>query len=372
MDRTFSRRRFLQVCVASITAERFSETAFAETVSKESISGKASDRHPLQEVGYSQVTMLSAAHLAQQQETHLTLMGLSNDSLLRPFRAMVGEPAPGEPLGGWYDYKADYDYKTGNAGLAPSATFGQWVSALSRNYASTGDPATRQKVLQLNQLYAQTICPAYYQNNRFPAYCFDKLVCGLMDSHRLTGDPAALPLLGATADAAQSKLPGHAVDRDTPWRVGKDISWNWDESYTLPENLYLASTMCDVGPRERYQAMAKQYLHDRGYFDPLSRGENVLGGKHAYSYVNALCSAMQAYMVGGSEKHLDAARNGFGLRFMIRSPRRRKCTHSPAKRSIKTAHRPLHHQIIRINYNQKKMKLYQTHSSSSNYLRQST
>jgi hypothetical protein len=37
----------------------------------------------------------------------------------------------------------------------------------------------------------------------------------------------------------------------------------------------------------------------------------VLPGKHAYSHVNAMSSAMQAYLVLGSEKHLRAARNGF-------------------------------------------------------------
>ena len=57
----------------------------------------------------------------------------------------------------------------------------------------------------------------------------------------------------------------------------------------------------------------ENYLDDATYFDPLARGENVLGGRHAYSYVNALCSAMQAYMVGGSEKHLRAAKNAFDM-----------------------------------------------------------
>ena len=48
-------------------------------------------------------------------------------------------------------------------------------------------------------------------------------------------------------------------------------------------------------------------------FDPLARGENPLAHKHAYSYVNSLCSAMQAYLVDGSEKHLEAAKNGFEI-----------------------------------------------------------
>jgi hypothetical protein len=54
-----------------------------------------------------------------------------------------------------------------------------------------------------------------------------------------------------------------------------------------------------------------QYLHDKTWFDPLSRNENVLNGKHAYSYVNSLSSAMMAYLVAGSEKHLRAAQNAF-------------------------------------------------------------
>ena len=37
----------------------------------------------------------------------------------------------------------------------------------------------------------------------------------------------------------------------------------------------------------------------------------MLPGKHAYSHVNAMSSAMQAYLVLGSEKYLRAARNGF-------------------------------------------------------------
>jgi hypothetical protein len=139
----------------------------------------------LQEVEYAQVRLTSPTHLAQLENTNTVLMGLSDDGLLKPFRAMVGQPAPGEELGGWYQYMPDFDVAKGDAGLAPSATFGQWVSALCRYYAITGDSATRDKVLRLNRLYRQTILAVYYEVNRFPAYCFDKLVCGLMDSYRL-------------------------------------------------------------------------------------------------------------------------------------------------------------------------------------------
>jgi DUF1680 family protein len=55
-----------------------------------------------------------------------------------------------------------------------------------------------------------------------------------------------------------------------------------------------------------------RYLNDK-FFAPLAAGENVLVGKHAYSHVNALCSAMQGYMTLGSEMHLRAAKNAFEM-----------------------------------------------------------
>ena len=259
---------------------------------------------------YCDVTLNSELHQRQLNNTHAVLMGLSEDGLMKPFREMSGMPAPGEELGGWYMYKPDYDYRKDSAGLCPGGTFGQWVSALSRNYAITGDKATREKVLRLNRLFAQSIAGGFFEKNRFPAYCYDKLVCGLIDSHEFAQDPQAFAILQQTTDLALPHLPEKAVDREQSWRAGKDISYNWDESYTLPENLFLAYQR---GAGDRYRQLAIRYLDDATYFDPLAAGENVFPGKHAYSYVNALNSAMQAYLTLDSEKHLRAARNGFEM-----------------------------------------------------------
>ena len=299
MKRGVSRREFLQLSGAAAAAAGV-RRAFAED--------GIGDR-PLSEVGYEQVTVTSAPHRAQLENTQGVLMGISNDSLLKPLRMMAGLAAPGEDLGGWYSYRENYNYRTDVVGFAASCNYGQWVSALARNYGMTGDAASRDKVLALNREYAKTIGVRYFDVNRFPAYCYDKLVCGLMDSHRLVRDRQAFGLLDATTDAAVQVLPGHAVDHDVAWRPGRDISWSWDESYTMPENLYLVYGM---GAGARYRKLAEQYLND-GVFDPLARGENSLAHKHAYSYVNSLCSAMQAYFVDGSVKHLAAARNGFEI-----------------------------------------------------------
>ena len=262
----------------------------------------------LQEFNYGDVTLASELHNRQLEENISVLMGLSDDSLLKPLRAMSGQPAPGEELGGWYLYDPNFDGSApGWAGFAPACTFGQWVSALSRAYAINRDEKIREKVLRLNQLYAQTISGDFYENNRFPAYCYDKLICGLMDAHRLAGDPDAFRILEFTTDTALPHLPGKAIEHGRNWRKGKDDWYSQDESYTMPENLFLAYQR---GAGKRYRSLAAQYLDDE-YFNPLAEGKSNLAGRHAYSHVNALCSAMQAYMTLGSEKHLRAAKNAF-------------------------------------------------------------
>lgn len=269
---------------------------------------------PLAEFDYGDVLMVSDRHELQLMNTHAVLMALSEDSLLKPFRQMAGMPAPGEDLGGWYSYDPDYDYrKHFDVGFAPGCTFGQWVSALARSYAINGDEATRDKVLRLNRLYAQTISPDFYIKSRFPGYTYDKLLLGLLDSHTYVKDPQALAILEQTTNTALPHLPGHAVEHDVRWRMDKpadDASWTWDETYTMPENLFLAYKR---GAGQRYYDLGLQYLDDKEWFDPLSRNENVLNGRHAYSYVNSLSSAMMAYLVAGSEKHLRAGQNGFAM-----------------------------------------------------------
>jgi DUF1680 family protein len=300
-----SRRKFLYSVAAASAASALPAFGFASH-DRDSAPGHSEF---LSEFDYGDVSIESPIHEEQLRQTHAVLMDLSEDALLKPFRMMIGQPAPGEDLGGWYRYDPNYDWHTFDAGFAPSANFGQWVSALARAYAISGSAAAREKVLRLNRLYAQVIAGEFYENNRFPAYCYDKLVCGLIDSHKYVGDPDAWSILDKTTDVAMAHLPNKAVEHGQNWRMGKDESWTWDESYTMPENLFLAYQR---GAGQRYRDLGVQYLHDP-FFDKLAAGENDLAGRHAYSHVNSLCSAMQAYMTVGSEKHWRAAKNGFDM-----------------------------------------------------------
>lgn len=305
-DPRLSRRRLLQVGALA--------TAGSFAASPGAWGDETSGAEPLAEFGYGDVSIASAAHEAQLRNTQSVLMSLSEDSLLMPFRQMADLAAPGEELGGWYAWRPDYDYrKDFDVGFAPGCHFGQWVSALARGYAITGDKAVRDKVLRLNRLYAEALSGEFYRKSRFPAYTYDKLAIGLLDSHTWTHDPQALAILEQTTETALPHMPGRAVEHDRRWRMDKDpadASWTWDESYTLPENLFLAAQR---GAGRRYFDLGLQYLDDEPWFDPLSRNEHVLNGRHAYSHVNSLCSAMMAYFAAGSEKHLRAARNGFAM-----------------------------------------------------------
>jgi DUF1680 family protein len=309
--RDMDRREFLK---AGAAAGAVVAAGAAALVASEAGALQAeTEAKPLEQFGYGDVRLSPGRPQEQFEETQRVLLGLNEDSLLRPWRLRAGLPAPGEPLGGWYDEKPLVKTPSGGDGFAPAHAFGQWISALSRGYAVTGDPLVKAKLERLLAMYEPAISGKFYTNFRFPAYDYDKTVIGLIDAHEFAGIGNAFTLLDKVTDAAEPHLPPHALDRDEPqrrWRasVGDNTTndYCWDESYTMPENLYLA---WQRGAGERYHRMAPKYLLDATYFDPLSEGKNVLPGHHAYSFCNALSSAMQAYLSDGSEKHLRAARN---------------------------------------------------------------
>lgn len=282
---------------------------------------RGSEQHeaarPLHEFGYGDVELAPGLAQTQFEQTQSVLLSLNEDSLLKPWRLRAGLPAPGPDLGGWYDEVPLDKTESGGHGFAPGHCFGQWLSALARGYAVNHDASTRAKLERLLALYKPAISGRFYTNFRFPAYNYDKMVIGLIDAHEFAGMAQAYRLLERTTNAAEPHLPPHALDRDEPqrrWRkamnedTGND--YTWDEPYTLPENLYLA---WERGAGDRYRKLAERFLLDETYFDPLSENKNVLANHHAYSFCNALSSAMQAYLADGSRKHLSAASNAFEM-----------------------------------------------------------
>ena len=263
----------------------------------------------LDQFAYGDVELLEGPLLDQFNQNHRFFMALDEDALLKPFRQAAGQPAPGEDMGGWYSWSKDFDPPKNMTGYIPGHTFGQYVSGLARAYAVTGDKPTQAKVHRLVQGYAPTISPKFYTGYCLPAYTSDKTTCGLIDAFQFAGDKTAAPVLDHATDVVLPFLPPKALNRkEMAARPHPNVAFTWDESYTLPENFFLAYKRTG---NPRYRDLAVRFLEDDTYFNPLAEGKNVLPGEHAYSHLNALCSASQAYLVTGSEKHLRAARNGF-------------------------------------------------------------
>jgi DUF1680 family protein len=303
----FSRREFIGIAALAAAA-----TAGMRWKALAAPSGPEAPTK-LDQFPYDAVELLDGPMKDQFQANHEFFLALDEDSLLKPFRQKAGLPAPGEDMGGWYSWSDEFDPPNNMTGYIPGHSFGQYLSALARDYAATHNKATQAKVFRLVRGYAETITPEFYKGYPLPCYTFDKINCGLIDAHQFAEDPAALPALARTVDAAIPHLPSHAETRpEQQARPHPNIAYTWDESYTLPENFFLAYKRSG---EKRYLELAQRFLMDKEYFDPLAEGDNVLPGKHAYSHVNALCSATQAYLVLASEKHLRAAVNG--MKFVI-------------------------------------------------------
>jgi DUF1680 family protein len=311
MESGWSRRSFLKAAAAT-TASTYAANAFpARAASADK--GSVAIETPLATFPYSDVQLLDGPMKRQFDENHARFLNLDDDRLLKVFRQVAGLPAPGEDMGGWYDLTG-FSLDTNDFhGFIAGHSFGQYVSGLARAYAVNASEPTRAKIARLVKGYGETLDAKakFFVDYRLPAYTYDKLSCGLIDAHEFAKDPLAMDIHEKLTRAIVPYLPEKALSRaEQRARPHKDTSYTWDETYTLPENLFLAYQRSG---KPFYRDMAKRFLEDDTYFNPLAEGNNVLPFEHAYSHVNAFSSAMQAYITLGSEKHLRAARNGFEM-----------------------------------------------------------
>jgi len=303
-----SRRQFLQASAlaAGSTVALRSRRAWSL------VSADVAVTPPLSVFDYAQVQLLDG-HLREQfDRNHDIFLHLNEDAMLKPFRERSGMSAPGPDMGGWYDNADDFNPPENFHAFIPGHSFGQYLSGLARAYAVTGDKATQEKVHRLVRSFGETAEPSgkFYVDYHLPAYTYDKTSCGLIDAHEFAKCPDALNVHWRATKAALPYLPEKALSRvEQRARPHKMVADTWDETYTLPENFFLAYLRSG---KSDYRDLAKRFIEE-DYFGPLAEGHNALVGEHAYSHVNALSSAMQSYLVLGDEKYLRAATNGLRL-----------------------------------------------------------
>jgi DUF1680 family protein len=279
-----SRRSFLGAAAASAIAA----------------AARPEDRIPLREFSYSQVKLTEGPLAAMYRRMQAHFLAIDEDRLLKVYRRRVGMPAPGRDMGGWYD--AD--------GFVPGHLIGQFISGLSRIHANTGDPAAAAKARRLVEGYAATFerdgnpFASSKATDTWACYILDKYEIGLLDAFNFGGVEPARTLLPRVIEGGVRFIPDHTFDR-----VGVHTP-PYDEPYILPENLFKTYEL--TGSR-RHLDLARLYLLDRDFFDPLANGENILPGKHGYSHVIALSSGAKAYEVLGDAKYLRALRNAWDM-----------------------------------------------------------
>jgi len=267
---------------------------------------------PLSIFEYSQVQLLAGPLREQFDQNHDLFFHLDDDALLKPFRQREGMPAPGPDMGGWYDNGTDFNPPDDFHAFIPGHSFGQYLSGLARAYAVTGSKPTQEKIHRLVRGFGETVEAQgkFYVDYHLPAYTYDKTSVGLIDAYQFAQDPDALDVHWRATQAVLPFLPEKALSRaEQRARPHKSVADTWDETYTLPENFFLASQRSG---NSRYRDLAVRFIEE-DYFGPLAEGNNVLPGEHAYSHVNALSSAVQSYLVLGQEKYLRAATNGLRM-----------------------------------------------------------
>jgi DUF1680 family protein len=225
--------------------------------------------------------------IASAREDYLRI---PNDDLLKGFRQRAGRPAPGSDLGGWYSSDTFH-------------VFGQILSGLARLHAATGDAACREKAEALLTGWAECIEPDgyffYSRRPNAPHYIYDKMVGGLAD----------LVVHCHSKQAAESlaKITGWAVknlDRSNAY------AFAGTEWYTLSENLYRAARATGDPNYSDFAAV----WHYTEYWKILASGGDLFGDRgngrrtrayHAYSHVNNLGGAAQAFLHTGLQHYLD-------------------------------------------------------------------
>jgi DUF1680 family protein len=237
---------------------------------------------------YHDVTLSGGPMAAQAQFAREFYLAIPNDNLLNGFRLRAGLPAPGRPMGGWYDPN---DFAGGCA-------FPQYISALARTYANTGDVRYKEKVAELVHGFHETIAPDGFFfiskkiSTNWPCYTYDKNCIGMRDAWTLTGDAEALDVLRIMTDWAYKNMPRRK-----------------DEWYTLQENFYNCYAL--TGDK-RYLEMAHEYDDSDDYYDYFANETNAfLPTRHAYSHVNSLASAAKIYEVTGDPKYFRAISNAW-------------------------------------------------------------
>ncbi|MEV5709989.1 beta-L-arabinofuranosidase domain-containing protein [Actinoallomurus sp. NPDC052274] len=302
MRAPFSRRGFLGVAGGAVAAVGLA--APARTASAAAVASAAPAVAPFPLSG---VALLASRFHDNMDRTCAYLKFVDTDRLLHMFRVNVGLPSTAEPCGGW---------EAPDVQLRGHST-GHLLSALAQAHANTGDDAYAAKgrhlVGELAKCQAAAPGAGYttgylsaFEEKVFdqleaggkpwaPYYTLHKIMAGLLDQYRLSGNAQALDVLkamAAWADARTSKL--------THDQMQTVLSVEFGGMNDVLAELYLLTR------DPAHLRTAQRFDHD-AVFGPLAAGQDQLAGLHANTQIPKIVGAVREYEATGDTRYLDIA-----------------------------------------------------------------
>jgi uncharacterized protein len=230
------------------------------------------------------------------------LMSLDSDRLLHMFRLTAGLATSAQPLGGW---EAPDNELRGHF-------TGHYLSACALLAAHAGDAAVRERGIQLARELAA--CQKAHGDGYLsafprelfvrlregkpawaPFYTLHKIMAGLLDTYRLSGDRQALATLSGMAGWTERWV--QPLDEVQMARVLER------EYGGMNEVLY---NLADVTAQSRWRRLAQRF--DRhSLYAPLAAGEDQLQGLHANTTIPQIVGAARGFEVTGAPQLRSAA-----------------------------------------------------------------
>ncbi|HWB85833.1 MAG TPA: beta-L-arabinofuranosidase domain-containing protein [Bryobacteraceae bacterium] len=254
-----------------------------------------------------QVRLLPSIFLDAQDWDRGYMQRLGGDRLVYNFRQNAGLPTSAKPLGGW-----EQPANGQRASELRGHFTGHFLSASAQMYASTGDKEVKAKademVDELSKCQAKlgggylSAFPTEFfdrldarRNVWAPFYTIHKIMAGLFDMHRLTGNKQALAVVEGMAGW---------VDNWTGSKTEEHMQSILNTEYGgMNEVLY---NLAAATGNDQWAKVGDRYTK-RIFFNPLAMRRDELRGLHVNTHIPQVIGAARRYEISRDMRFHDVA-----------------------------------------------------------------